>query len=80
MDLIIVEFNIWSVIVEDIVELDDKYIVPGDVDTEVIIAVEVEAASIVEVKVVMVDLIVLLIVWSFIDDDDLDKVDVVVDT
>ena len=41
---------------------------------------EVEAASIVEVKVVMVDLIVLLIVWSFIDDDDLDKVDVVVDT
>ena len=80
MDLIIVEFNIWSVIVEDIVELDDKYIVPGDVDTEVIIAVEVEAASIVEVKVVMVDLIVLLIVWSFIDEDDLDKVDVVVDT
>ena len=80
MDLIIVEFNIWSVIVEDIVELDDIYIVPGDVDTEVIIAVEVEAASIVEVKVVMVDLIVLLIVWSFIDDDDLDKVDVVVDT
>ena len=75
-----VEFNIWSVIVEDIVELDDIYIVPGDVDTEVIIAVEVEAASIVEVKVVMVDLIVLLIVWSFIDDDDLDKVDVVVDT
>ena len=32
-----VEFNIWSVIVEDIVELDDIHIVPGDVDTEIII-------------------------------------------